>query len=57
MKIDGFLGAVLEPGDDGYEAARHIWNGDIKRPSSWPGALSVALASVRWRSDVYGQDW
>ena len=22
MKIDGFLGAVLEPGDDGYETAK-----------------------------------
>jgi FAD/FMN-containing dehydrogenase len=31
MEIDGFLGAVLEPGDNGYEGAREIWNGDIQR--------------------------
>ena len=31
MEIDGFLGVVLEPGDEGYETARQIWNGDIQR--------------------------
>jgi FAD/FMN-containing dehydrogenase len=31
MEIEAFLGAVLEPCDEGYEAARQIWNGDIKR--------------------------
>ncbi|HKA83559.1 MAG TPA: FAD-binding oxidoreductase [Acidimicrobiales bacterium] len=31
MELEGFLGPVLEPGDDGYEAARQIWNGDIQR--------------------------
>jgi hypothetical protein len=24
-------GAVLAQGDDGYEAARHVWNGNIDR--------------------------
>ena len=31
MEIKGFLGAVLEPGDEGYKTARQIWNGDIQR--------------------------
>ena len=31
MEIDGFAGAVQAPGDDGYDAARRIWNGDIDR--------------------------
>jgi FAD/FMN-containing dehydrogenase len=31
MQINGFAGEVLGPGDDGYEAARQIWNGDIDR--------------------------
>ena len=31
MEIAGFLGDVLEAGDDGFEAARQIWNGDIQR--------------------------
>jgi hypothetical protein len=30
---DGFRGELLQPGDDGYETARRIWNGAIdKRP-------------------------
>lgn len=28
---DGFRGALLRPGDDGYEAARLVWNGMIDR--------------------------
>ena len=28
---DGFKGTVLEPGADGYEQARHVWNGNIDR--------------------------
>jgi FAD/FMN-containing dehydrogenase len=51
MKIDGFLGAVLEPGDDGYEAARHIWNGDIKRrPAVIARCMGTAdvMAAVRF---------
>ncbi len=31
MEIAGFTGRVLQPGDDGYEEARKIWNGDIQR--------------------------
>ena len=31
MEIAGFLGAVLTPGDEGFETARQIWNGDVKR--------------------------
>ncbi len=31
MEIAGFLGAVLTPGDEGFETARQIWNGDIQR--------------------------
>jgi FAD/FMN-containing dehydrogenase len=31
MEIAEFSGAVLEPGDDGFETARLIWNGDIQR--------------------------
>jgi FAD/FMN-containing dehydrogenase len=51
MKIDGFLGAVLEPGDDGYEAARHIWNGGIKRrPAVIARCMGTAdvMAAVRF---------
>src|SRR5919197_271503 len=31
MRLAGFLGQVLGPGDGGYETARKIWNGDIQR--------------------------
>jgi FAD/FMN-containing dehydrogenase len=31
MEIAGFLGAALKPGDEGFETARQIWNGDIQR--------------------------
>ena len=31
MEIAGFLGAVLTPGDEGFETARQIWNGDVQR--------------------------
>ena len=65
MKIDGFLGAVLEPGDDGYEAARHIWNGGIKRrPAVIARCMGTAdvMAAVRspesgrwqWRYEAVG---
>jgi FAD/FMN-containing dehydrogenase len=31
---DGFAGALIEPGDDGYERARRVWNGMVdKRPA------------------------
>jgi FAD/FMN-containing dehydrogenase len=51
MEIDGFLGAVLEPGDADYESARQIWNGDIQRRPAviarCTGAADV-LAAVRF---------
>jgi FAD/FMN-containing dehydrogenase len=51
MELDGFIGEVLEPGDDGYEAARQIWNGDIQRRPAviarCTGAADV-LAAVRF---------
>jgi FAD/FMN-containing dehydrogenase len=31
MEIASFSGTVLEAGDDGFETARQIWNGDIQR--------------------------
>ncbi len=44
-------GAVLQPGDDGYEAARHIWNGMIDRHPAviarCTGAADV-MAAVRF---------
>ncbi len=50
MEIPGFLGAVLEPGDDGFETARQIWNGDIqRRPAVIARCTGTAdvLAAVR----------
>src|SRR2546423_11511664 len=51
MEINGFLGRVLQPGDDDYEDARRIWNGDIwHRPAviaSCTGTADV-LAAVRF---------
>src|SRR5689334_16148150 len=29
--LDGFTGVLLQPGDDGYDAARRVWNGAIDR--------------------------
>jgi hypothetical protein len=29
----GLLGQLLRPSDDGYDAARKIWNGVIDRPA------------------------
>jgi hypothetical protein len=51
MEINGFLGAVLEPGDNGYEAARRIWNGDIqRRPAMIARCTGTAdvMAAVRF---------
>jgi FAD/FMN-containing dehydrogenase len=45
MDIEGFLGAVLEPGDKSYEVARQIWNGDIQR-------RPVAIARCTGTADV-----
>ena len=51
MEIEGFLGEVLEPGDEGYERARQIWNGDIQRRPAriarCTGAADV-LAAMRF---------
>jgi FAD/FMN-containing dehydrogenase len=50
MEIQGFVGAVLEPSDDGYETARQIWNGDIdRRPAVIARCTGTAdvLAAVR----------
>jgi len=51
MEIEGFLGAVLEPGDEGCETARQIWNADIQRRPAviarCTGAADV-LAAVRF---------
>ena len=51
MDIDGFLGAVLEPGDKSYEVARQIWNGDIqRRPAAIARCTGTAdvMAAVRF---------
>jgi hypothetical protein len=42
MEIAEFSGPVLEAGDDDFESARKIWNGDIQasQPSS-PGLTAV----------------
>jgi FAD/FMN-containing dehydrogenase len=51
MEIAGFMGAVLEPGDEGFETARQIWNGDIRREPAMiarcTGTADV-LAAVRF---------
>jgi hypothetical protein len=63
MEIDGFLGAVLELGDDGYETAQQIWNGDIQlrpaviagargRPTCWPLCASRGNGTWRWRYEA-----
>jgi FAD/FMN-containing dehydrogenase len=51
MEIAGFLGAVLEPGDEGFETARQIWNGEIQRqPAVIARCTGTAdiLAAVRF---------
>ncbi len=51
MEIEGFLGEVLEPGDEGYERAREIWNGDIqRRPARIARCMGAAdvLAAMRF---------
>jgi FAD/FMN-containing dehydrogenase len=51
MEIAGFLGAVLQAGDEGFETARQIWNGDIQRQPAviarCTGTADV-LAAVRF---------
>jgi len=54
MEIKGFGGAVLEPADEGYEAARQVWNGDItRRPAVIARCTGVAdvMAAVRFGRD------
>jgi FAD/FMN-containing dehydrogenase len=51
MEIAEFSGAVLEAGDDGFETARQIWNGDIqRRPAAIARCTGTAdvLAAVRF---------
>jgi hypothetical protein len=50
MEIKGFRGPVLEPGDDGYDGARTLWNGAIdRRPAAIARCTGTAdvLAAVR----------
>ena len=43
MAIEGFRGQLLGPEDDGYDAARRIWNGSFdKRPALIARATGVA---------------
>lgn len=54
MEIDGFVGAVLEPSDEGNETGRQIWNGDIqRRPAVIARCSGTAdvLAAVRFGRD------
>jgi FAD/FMN-containing dehydrogenase len=47
----GFEGTVLVPGDDGYDGARSIWNGDIdRRPAviAQPATATAVAAAVRF---------
>jgi FAD/FMN-containing dehydrogenase len=51
MEIQGHVGAVHEPGDEGFETARQIWNGDIqRRPAGIARCTGTAdvLAAVRF---------
>jgi FAD/FMN-containing dehydrogenase len=50
-KIPGFAGQLLTPGDQGYQAARRVWNGAIdRRPSHIARCTSVAdvVAALRF---------
>ena len=49
MEIDGHLGNVLEPGDEAFETARQIWNGDIQR---WPAVIARCTGTADVRSAV-----
>jgi hypothetical protein len=47
----GFEGSILVPGDDGYDGARAIWNGDIdRRPAviAQPATAVSVAAAVRF---------
>jgi hypothetical protein len=45
MELEGFQGAVIEPGQDDYETARQIWNGHIDR-------RPAVIARCRGTADV-----
>ena len=54
MEIAGSLGAIFEAGDEGFETARQIWNGDIqRRPAVIARCTGTAdvLAAVRFARD------
>ena len=49
----GFTGAMLRPGDDGYEQARRVWNGAINRhPAFIARCRSTADVSAMVRFGV-----
>jgi FAD/FMN-containing dehydrogenase len=51
MEIASFSGTVLQAGDDGFETARQIWNGDIQRqPAVIARCIGTAdvVAAVRF---------
>lgn len=56
--VPGFAGPVLRPGDDGYEAARRVWNGAIDRRPAYiarchtAADVSAALRFARGRDLV-----
>ena len=54
MAIEGFRGVVLGPQDEGYEAARRVWNGAIdRRPrlvARCTGTADVA-AAIRFAAE------
>jgi FAD/FMN-containing dehydrogenase len=54
MNIASFSGTVLQVGDEGFETARQIWNGDIQRQPAviarCTGAADV-VAAVRFARD------
>src|SRR5258708_26365459 len=52
-------GQVLLPGDDGYEAARRVWNGAIDRTPAAvarPGTAQQVGAAVRHAASVRSPD-
>ena len=54
VEIAGFSGTVLAAGDDGFDTARQIWNGDIqRRPAVIAGCTGTGdvLAAVRFARD------
>jgi hypothetical protein len=51
----GFEGAILVPGDDGYDGARAIWNGAIdRRPAviAQPATVASVAAAVRFAQEA-----